>query len=82
MNTERSLDFQITFEQRVGKIYQRIGEQLSSKTLSMNNKDNLWKNLARDERKHVAILKIAKSLLKQGQGSQNPLKLVLKTKKK
>ncbi|NOY83599.1 MAG: hypothetical protein GXO96_02030 [Nitrospirae bacterium] len=75
MNTERSLDFQIAFEQRVAKIYQQIGEQFPSKTLSMNKKENLWKNLARDERKHVAILKIEKSFLKTGTRVTKPVEI-------
>ncbi len=75
MNTERSLDFQIAFEQRVAKMYQQIGERFSSKTLSINSKDNLWKNLARDERKHVAILKIAKSFLKTGTRITKPVEI-------
>lgn len=82
MNTEASLDFQIAFEQRIAKIYQQIGEQFPSKALSISKQDNLWKNLARDERKHVALLKLEKAFLKTGARVTSPVEINPETQKK
>jgi len=82
MNTEGALNFQIALEQRIAKIYQRIGDQFPSKALSINKEDNLWKNLARDERKHAALLKIEKAFLKTGARVTNPVEINDETQKK
>ncbi|GEM_PF-6353876 len=82
MNTEGTLDFQIALEQRVAKIYQRIADQFSHQREPLCEKAVLWKKLARDERKHAALLKIEKALLQSGTRVMHPVEITHETKQK
>lgn len=82
MNIEGVLDFQIDLELRIASIYQRIGDQLSCKISCTSEEAGLWKKLARDERKHAALLKIEKALLQTGTRVKSPVELSDETKRK
>ena len=80
MNTEGTLDFQIGFEKRIAKIYEAIAEQFASKADFKSEEAEIWKNLARDEAKHAALLSIEKSLLQTGLRVKKPVEVDQKTK--
>ncbi|MFQ5543612.1 MAG: hypothetical protein ACE5FY_04575 [Nitrospiria bacterium] len=75
MNTEKVLNFQIEFERRISRIYERIAEQFSSRSDQDPKWSLFWKELSLDEEDHAALLSIEKALLQTGTRVKIPVEI-------
>lgn len=65
-DTEGALDFQITLEKRISRIYEKIADQFSSGSDNDKKWGALWRELAGDEADHASFLAIEKTFLRSG----------------
>lgn len=73
MNTECAIDFQISLEKRIGRIYRKIADQFPCETEEDVEWIAFWKGLSSDEKDHAALLVIEKRFLQSGTRIERPI---------
>jgi len=71
VNTEGVIDFQISLEERISRVYREIADQSPEDT----EWAALWRELSADEGKHASLLAIEKMFLQNGTRFKRPIEI-------
>lgn len=80
MRTESLIDFQISLERRISRIYRKISKHFLSESEVGQDWIDFWGQLALDEARHASILGLEKKFLHSGSHIKTPVHIDPKIK--